>query len=527
MRNAMRFLLVGAVAATLAVPASAQVLVQGRVAEPGCTGVVSDISAAPFGGELYVFKVASAASSSTDVLFDLSNKGGMAAGGALVGGSGPWSVPPNWRNPQAPDDVHYAIITLGPDATAANRVYLDSGTISPFNYGFAMYQTVGDSLPTGTDAGIGLTLPGATQYTVDLGAGSADFPQAGSGGITVAFSPLAEVNRTSLSGPCTIAGDTDAAGDPDGIRGLVIGYNVYRLPDAGGAPTAADFQNGGFQYFIDLTTFDPQTSDSTPGGPGMDAPTDMGLGDLAGMQNPDGDMYTGDEVLIFQDTDSNTIAGSGTVVPRTTGSAPVLGTTYWYAFQPVVAGMVSQYASVGFANGSGAFPGDHTMDLDMNGMADAVDLDLDGTPEFISPQAEAGLPGLGLTWNSQIVISNPQQGSFANLPAGGQISLTGAPTEDGVSIQFSTGLESGDVAAYNVYRVAGDSRVQVNREPILPIGGESNVYQVVDGRTGRARVARGGIYRYVVETVYGDGSTTEAGPFEVQIGEERGARRSR
>src|SRR6185369_3287425 len=125
-----------------------------------------------------------------------------------------------------------------------------------------------------------------------------------------------------------------------------------------------------------------------------------------GFQNPDGVMFSGDEVLLYQDSSNNR------GVARATGTAPDLSgaTSYWYAFQPVLRGSVPDYASSGFGPGSALFFGDHRIDLDGDGRPDAVDLDLDGTPDFISPQAEAGISGLGLTNAHLPLLSAPVLG---------------------------------------------------------------------------------------------------------------------
>src|SRR5204862_8141835 len=106
--------------------------------------------------------------------------------------------------------------------------------------------------------------------------------------------------------------------------------------------------------------------------------------DLGGLQNTEGAFGSGDEVMVFQDS----LANRGTA--RATGTAPTTGGSYWYALQPVMCGTIAALGTVSFS--SGQFGGDHTSSASALAAGDdAIDLDLDGTIDFFSPQADAGL----------------------------------------------------------------------------------------------------------------------------------------
>jgi hypothetical protein len=496
--------------------------------------------------ELIAVKVA-ASGTCTDILFDLTQTGGMNAGGATTGDAVnvQWLCPPNWTNPQVGSDAHFALLIYPPAAgSMANRMMIDSGTISNQDFTAAAVQTVGNSIPssyTGTQ-GIDLNLSSAGAYSVKLrgpaGATSAGFPRGANGGVEVAFAPLAEVNTVDLiGGGCTVAGETRNPGAPSGagdLDGVILGYNVYRLSGtAGTPPTAMQFYTAsldadatnGWQYFMPLTQgHSLGAMDTNPGGAGTPSPSDSSPNDLSGLQNVDGVMYSGDEVMIFQDSAANR------GVARTSGAGPVVGTGYWYAFQPVMCGDVAYYSVArGFGPGGSLFNGDHGSSLSALGAGDdSVDLDLDGNIEFFSPQADVGAqPGLGLTYNGLPVLSQPVFGQMDPLAAGGGVTLSGTVDGANVNITFQTGLEAGDVQGFNVYRGVADARVRVNEQLILVQGTESSVYQLVDDAVQARRLSRGGAVQYAVEIVYTDGTTSEVGPFSVTLGSQAPARRAR
>jgi hypothetical protein len=265
--------------------------------------------------------------------------------------------------------------------------------------------------------------------------------------------------------------------------------------------------------------FDGTAGDDTPGAPGTPAPAETtGHGDLVGMQNPDSMPVNGDEALLFQDFSGGFDASTSAAVPRSMGTAPDSNTDYWYAMQPVVRGDIADWTDISLA-GSGR--GDLTMDWGGAAGADAVDMnpgDSDG-PEFISPQADFGIGGLGLTSGGSPLISAPVwYDSSVALPALGEVDLAATLRDSKVSIELTTGMQAGNVQGYNVYRVVGDSQVKINDTLIVADGGTGNVYKLTDEATQSGRRTRRGTAQYTVETVYNDGSaSTIDGPFTVGV----------
>ena len=100
-----------------------------------------------------------------------------------------------------------------------------------------------------------------------------------------------------------------------------------------------------------------------------------------------------------------------------------------------------------------------------------------------------------------------------------------------VNITLTTALEAGNVQGFNVFRVVGDSRVQVNDQLILARGGEGNVYTIVDSAAATAtrRAVRGDAQaQYLVEVVYNDGTASRfVGPFAVDAQRDTSGRRTR
>jgi hypothetical protein len=535
MRNAIR---IAITAAALAVPvlATAQVPISGFPAFSDCTNLADNDA---LNGELYAVKVTnSPAALRNDMLFDVRQKGeGQSDTGTNITPNN-WAIDANWRAVQGANDVHFIVITYD-----NGQIALDGGDISSASFDAQALQTFGTAFVTG-----GLSLPGTRgSYNVDLGPSTAPFPRGTTNvaggtsltGINIAFPPLAEGPIEIVPGSGCYVGsalgdplDTTANGGPNGttpVRGPIIGYNVYRIPDGGGAPpTAANFMTAlndgnnatGFQYFMDIRTFRLAAADTSPGGPGTAGGSETtAVADLSGLQNPDAQAYSGDEVLIFQDADTvlrPRCAGCGTV--------PTTGQAYWYAVQPVMTGRVSDFTNVGWT-GNGNQTGDHRMDLNGDTVMDAVSLDSiagsHNTPEFISPQAglTPAQDGLGLTHAGVLFLSRPMHFDPAvTLPVTGQVQLTATVSGNDVNIQFTTGLEAGNVTGYNVYRMNGAEAVRVNDQPILAQGNEANVYTLVERTSDIRRLARGSSsIDYKVEIVYADGTTRMVGPFTASL----------
>lgn len=511
----------------LALPSSAQDAT-GAVAGNSCTALVTDNRAA--GGELVALKVhnpGGGPDEHTDINWDLSAKGGVQLPGVSVGGA-TYNIAATWKHQPVPPEELFVIVTY-PDGTLA----LDSSEVRDgAAHGTVLRQRVGDSLPIGIGAGIGLQLPGsAAPYTIPTindqhGTAPASFPYGSRWGIEVAFSPIAEVNNTEISPGCTIGSEIV---DPQAGFGIIVGYNVFRLEGTESVvPTAADFV-GNWQYYMPYNSFDLAVADTSgvagpdmngdglPDGDGTDAPSDGNAdGDLVGLQNPDGIPHDGDEVLIFQDSAFNP---DGTARAWGTGPDRTGTIGYWYAFQPVLFSggtTVAAFDGLGFTENN-LYVGTHAVDLDGNGALDALDLDMDGSVDFYSPQAEVGVTGYGLTNGGLPLLSAPVFGRANPAFAGGGLALTGRATGTGVQLTVTAPVESSVVAGYNVYRLVGDSRVRINRALILAQGADNASYTVRDTRrlTSAERVAAS--VGYVVEVVGRGGSSDLSQRFDVEL----------
>lgn len=547
MRTSLRFLLAASLLAAAAMPAAGQA-VFGLGGEEDCTGLVAND---PENAMLIGIKVPTSGAC-TDILFDLRQVGGgQAFGETGLAATDQWSISPNWKVPQVPADVHFVFLIYPPAAgSMANRIIMDSGTINDQYFGVAMRQTVGNSLksayntlPGSNTKGIDLVIPpSGVGYGVKLagatGAVTAGFPRGANGGVEVAFAPLAELNTTEVVSGCAISGLNPMPNNPadPALDGAIIGYNVYRVNGTAGSPPAATAfytqsldadPTGGWQYFLPLTQSYNLTAMDNLGlaTPTPPAASDNNPNDLGGLQNPDGVNYTGDEVMIYQDSAAN----RGVARPANQGSAPVPGQGYWYTLQPVACGNVSDYAAPGSFSSANLFNGDHGNSRSSAAAGDdSVDLDLAAPDEFFSPQADFGLPGLGLMYGGNIVMTQPVFGMIDPAPTTGGVVLSGSLNGQNVNLQFQSSLETGDVESFIVYRGAGSTRVRVNGQPILAQGNESSVYQLVDAAVEARRVSRGGVVDYTVDVVYTDGHTSTVGPFSVTLDRAAGGnRRSR
>lgn len=383
MRLTLRHALLAAASLSLAGIAAAQTPFSAYPLQDDCATPIDNVAEM---GELYAVKVGGA--NINDWLCDTSTKGGASVGLAQLNAVG-WLVPSNWAVPEASTNNVHVFITY-----PNGQVVVDSGnvntTLGAMN--FEKRQTVGNSVPSGQLAGRGLVLPNnGSQYAINLGAGSKNFPYGAPQAVMVAFAPLVDVNNTDSGGAtCTWGGevgDMNATGTAAG-QGLIRGYNVYRIAGTAAAPptTAQIGTVANWAYFLDLRSLNMAQADTAGSGPpgnGADAPSDTSAdADLLGWDNDDTTAYTGDELVIFSDqnTNPNGSARAGGV------AGPAAGQGYWYAFQPVVAGDVSQFQNAPIGPGAAA---DHRLDLDGDTLKDAVDLDgVTTSPEFISPQAE-------------------------------------------------------------------------------------------------------------------------------------------
>ncbi|MEM7245021.1 MAG: hypothetical protein AAF533_06735 [Acidobacteriota bacterium] len=162
-----------------------------------------------------------------------------------------------------------------------------------------------------------------------------------------------------------------------GVKGFVIGYNVYRLSMAAHpSPGLRDFLVHGTHRHVDVLAldFDVPDLDGTEG-------SDLDPADGLTLINPDGLPDTGDEILVFEDRDVMSPAG------------------WWYRVQPVVRGDQG-FFDEGLTSCSG-LPAER-LDLDGDGLPESVDIDPTGLfVEFIDPSGR----GLGLTHEGEILSS--------------------------------------------------------------------------------------------------------------------------
>ncbi|MEM7246321.1 MAG: hypothetical protein AAF533_13310 [Acidobacteriota bacterium] len=163
----------------------------------------------------------------------------------------------------------------------------------------------------------------------------------------------------------------------DTITGFLIGYNLYRLSRVGRPfPSLREFLVDGSVRHLDLATLDFTVVDPS-GAEGSDLDASDGLS----LRNPDGIPHSGDEVLVFEDTEVTD--------PE----------NWWWRLQPVVRGNAEWFET-------GLTAGEHPaqrLDLDSDGFAESVDV-MVGTPgfvEFIDPTGH----GLGLTFGGEILSS--------------------------------------------------------------------------------------------------------------------------
>lgn len=483
--------------------------------------------------EIYVVKHQPLAASTTDWQVWVGSRAlfrGMSAGSANEGGFSAFDT--NFANATGPTDVACAFITYPDEQLLVTSAMFD-GTSNVLRQRLA--QRLGDTLPTGTLSGAGLTLShGAGTFDVDLGEGVLQsFPQ----GPQLVFGAIVQQNDSDVGG-CSLGG---RAGQNSALTGggCIIGYNVYRIDgDAsfmggdGDLIRTALADQANWVYYLPYTLmssgmanggFDLGAGDG--GAQGSDAPADSEpAADLAGLQNASAG-EDGDEILIFQDSnfgrefidaDMDTVRDPGTSgrpggIEGQDGAACPNGC--WYAIQAVVDGSPGLFGAIG-------------IDADMDGTADSVDFDADGTPEFVSPQADFMIPGLGLTYGgvphlSKVVFSNAMP-----LAVRGGVELAASLVGGEVRIALSAPLEDANVLGYNVYRIIGEERARVNDQIIAARGGDGNVYSLQDEVIRTSRRVRQGTAQYEVEVVFNDGSDNQViGPFDVTSSSDQRSRR--
>jgi hypothetical protein len=380
-----------------------------------CTDIVDNDAGA---GEFYVVAINSVVPTLyDDFLFDVTAKGEARSDLNTEIAIDSWSVAPNFRRGGTGSILAYEAFVTYPRIAGARggRLVVDSDQGGNTIWGAERIQGVGDSLLVGQDAGIGLVLPGNRQsYLATVRGTPTRFPAAvARDHVTIAFAPIAEVTRTEIvpGTECYAGGAVPNPLAP--LRGLLVGYAVYRIPDTpvgtgGSDEFLAALVDGdpdtGYVGFVDLRAFDLALGRTDPA-------NDLDPDDGARLVNPDGRMFSGDEVLIYEDDAIGRCAACG--------SAPDSSRNYWYAVQPVAAGRLDDFANAGFTTNLYHL-GDHRIDLDGDGTLDAVSLNsipgAHDTPEFISPQVVEGLDGLGLTAAGLPLLSAPMwHGRFRRL----------------------------------------------------------------------------------------------------------------
>ena len=351
--------------------------------------------------------------SMADMMFDMTAKGGRRLEASYTLADGGWTIDEAWILPQLQQDAHFVVMGSPEEAPGSGCIVrVDSSRTTQFFFNEASALRVGDAPPVGQLQSNGLTIPGTRTTYPALGR---TFPERlADGTTTIAFAPVPDAPPPSghdCAWGGSLADPTDDVNVPP-VRGLIVGYNVYRLPACNGTTggqreVLASLFDGdprtGWVGFVDLRRVLLGVPDDASRSPG---PSDLDPGDGVELANPDGIPYDGDEVLLFTDR----AAGLGGDPSR----APIPDESYWYVVQPAWRGSLAEFAAAGFTD-QRHLSGDHRRDLDGDGSFDAVDLDMQDRPdaggvEFLSPQSNAAngsIDGLGLTAAGLPLVSKP------------------------------------------------------------------------------------------------------------------------
>lgn len=331
-------------------------------------------------------------------------------------------------------------------------------------------------------------------------------------GFDLRLSPIGEFDATgSVTNPVDATPPRCFAGSvntPAWSSRVIAGYNVYRLdatttpPGSSTALTYLRGPDGNFLTRADNGWVGFVSLNPTGGAIDLDAGTDLRTGatsDLFGIEAGS---------IIFSDALRLPAAAGGGPNPL----APNITRSYTYVFQPVVRVTVANLTAFAVTA-----PGTMT-DGDGNGTVDTVDVNGDGSPEFIDPSGT----GLGLVYQGADGISYPLMASDSattasqDLPAAGELEF-GASFNNGMfNLSFTMSAEN-NIAGYNIYRSAGpndsSSFVRVNQSLIVAKGAPLSIYGYQDSIPQTRRMARG-VYYYKVEAVSLDGSRRTFGPYE-------------
>jgi hypothetical protein len=492
-------------AVTFATSASAQTAWAGFIVDGSGGGGCAPTAVT--GSELYVAKVPSDASNLADWVYDARAKGGSSVASAMVAGFSYSFLGGNFSANEAGSDGVFVFVTAqNTDATRGDLIMVDSGSPAGASLDASTWQVVGNTIASAFTglAGSGTTFDGSGSPVNVLGR---NWPAAGASSVDVLFGLVIDRQPAIYDAMfgCAMGGAQAFPMTTD--HGAIVGYNVYRQNDGGSAPARDSWTDAHWLGYVPVSGFTLAGANGTGGG---DSPNDGNpTGDYAGIQDLDALPYSGNEYLIFSDTDVQARGRGPLPAPAAAAAA-----SYWYVVQPVAAG---NYANFTMGTAIARVPLAHNPQMADGG----IDLDNDGTPEFFSPQSTVGggLPGLGLTVAGRPLVSAPVMGATNVDPmaAAGRVTLKG----EGAGLELSTGLETADIAGYNVFRVNGAERVQINDTLIAANGGEGSVYRVTDRALRRAG---GGVYE--VEVIFNDGSASRVdGPFTVDATSTRGSSR--
>ncbi|MEM7245633.1 MAG: hypothetical protein AAF533_09830 [Acidobacteriota bacterium] len=464
--------------------AVAQVSHTGIIVDPTPEGICEPADTT--GAELYSMKMTQGGLDLTDWHWF---KRGESNAGLWMSGLSYSLNPGNHTVPVSVRDRFYIIITRPGTDGRGDAVALDSSDSSTPNHGAMTFQVVGETINPAHDlhAGTGLVLDGSgSPVSIDLGAGERMFPAPASSAIDLVFGALIDYQPALYApGPgCGFGMALPHQARPD--QGLVIGYNIYRQPDLGSVPEPTSWTS---EHWLDFIPY-------------VDEP-----GDLAGFQDLNTTPQDGNEFLFYSDSGLDE-------APRPSGRpAPqrACADSHWYVIQPVVDG---DYFDFDETTVLARVP----LGFDPRQLDGGLDLTGDGEPEFFSPQAFMGLPGLGLTVEGRPVLSAPLLGCTASNPlsAAGQVELRGGTS----GLELVVGLEPAEVAGYDVYRLGASGRSRVNGGLIPAVGVEGGVHRLA---TEDRRAVTG---RYEIEVVFNDGRENEVrGPYVFRAREERTSRR--
>jgi len=404
--------------------------------------------------------------------------------------------------------------------TAAEAVYVvvpmyPSGEAATQHRGWAFVDvTPGTTADFGANVSQGFEALSVGPYYATSGAAGTN------SGFDYRFRGLVEFGRDQVGAiTCRVGGDPAAT---DYASRAIAGYNIYRLNNIPvGTSTPQHYLCGpdlncGTKADNGWIAFIP--SGTGAGGSGLNlstpaaaaASSDNNVNDAFGVQGgPNGTGVEQDIVLIYSDN------------PGRSATAPAnLQGVYSYVAQPVLKGTIpASTGACGPLYGS-CRVGDLTGDT----VNDAWDLDGDTSWDFVSPQADGGTAGLGLTadlaGSRTILVSTDMEATGSNAnPAGDALQFQGIYNgkSQAFDINFISAIETG-VAGFNLYRSIqpndSTSFAKVNGNLIPAKGTSLSSYVYSDPVRVQAR--RGDVtFYYKVEAVRTDGTTKLYGPYQV------------